>query len=475
MTRGARREPDKRAAAVVIGASMAGLAAAAALAGHYDRVTILDRDTLPDSPQPRRGVPQGRHAHGLQPGGMRALDDLLPGLMTELTAAGAPTGDISNSCTWVVGGNRFARAETGVLGIGLTRPFLEHHVRARVAALPGVTIRDRVEIRGLITDGSHRVAGVEVAAVDGGAPVRMAADLVVDASGKVSRLPQWLGELGYPAPDEEAVHCRMGYLTARWRLSPEHRPDDVVMIATPAANPHFGVLIAQEDGTHIITLGGLLNTAPSRDDYLAFAGRLPDAGIADALVDAEPVTDLQPSHFPASRRRRYDRLRSFPPGLLALGDSIASFNPMYGQGMTVAALEAVALRDMLARGPVDAHTFFARAHRIEDVAWKIATGGDLRFEAVEGRRTSDGALMNRYLDRLTAAARTDPVLARQFLLVASFVERPESFFRPAVLWRVLVGGRKAARDAAPAVAAPDRPSPAVPQPDPVRSAGVGRH
>lgn len=194
----------------------------------------------------------------------------------------------------------------------------------------------------------------------------------------------------------------------------------------------------------------------SRRGRHEFARQLPNTAIADALVGATPLTDLQPSHFPASARRRYDKLRAFPAGLLAVGDSIAAFNPMYGQGMTVAALEAVALRDALARGPLDALKFFARAHRIEDVAWKISTGGDLRFDAVEGRRTAETKIMNRYLDRLTRAARTDPALTRQFLLVAGFIERPESFFKPSIVWRVLTA--RAARRPNPVAAS----RPAIP-------------
>lgn len=443
---------SERGHAVVIGASMGGLAAAAALAQAYRKVTILDRDALPDRPEPRRGVPQGRHAHGLQPGGLRALEELLPGLVDQLAAAGVPMGDINQACSWTVGGNRFLRATAGVDGIGVTRPFLEHQVRVRVAALPGVTIRDRVEVvRPLTAQGV--VTGVEIRPAGWGAPEPLPADLVVDATGKVSQLPTWLADLGYPVPDEEQVECRMAYLTRRWRLAEENWTPDLVTVVTPAEQPHFGVMIAQEDGTHIVTLGGLLESGPARtdEDFLAFARRLPNPAIADALVGARPVTRLQPSHFPASRRRRYDKLHTFPSGLLALGDSIASFNPMYGQGMTVAALQAVALRDALKRGPVDARGFFARAHRIEDVAWKIATGGDLRFDGVVGKRTPDAKVMNRYLDRLTAAARTDPVLATHFLLVAGFIRRPESFFRPSVVWRVLRGGRSPRQSAEPVV------------------------
>jgi 2-polyprenyl-6-methoxyphenol hydroxylase-like FAD-dependent oxidoreductase len=441
---GKRVQKESRQHAIVIGASMGGLSAAAALAPFYERVTVLERDAVPDKPEHRRGVPQSKHGHGLQPGGVRALEVLLPGVLAELTGAGVPTGDLNGSCTWTIGGSTLARDTIGVPGIGVTRPFLEHHVRTRVAALPNVTIQAGMQVDGLLTSGPDRVSGLTVDSTVGGTE-QLAADLVVDATGKVSKLPHWLTAIGYDAPLEESVRCKVSYVSRRWQLADPSPHADLVTVITPAETPQFGVMIAQEDGTHIVTLGGLLDRAPARGDdaFLAFAGQLPNQAIADALVGATPVTDLQRMHFPASRRRRYDKLRSFPAGLLALGDSIASFNPMYGQGMTVAALEAVALRDSLSRGPLDARAFFAKAHRIEDVAWKIAAGGDLRFEDVEGKRTPDMKIMNRYLDKLTAAARTDPVLARQFLLVAGFIERPETFFKPSIVWRVLTGGRRA--------------------------------
>jgi flavin-dependent dehydrogenase len=438
--------------AVIIGASIGGLAAAAAAAEHFDRVTILDRDRLPAQPEHRRSVPQSKHAHGFQPGGLAALDDLLPGLHDELVDAGAYSGDTGNDATWYVGGGRLARAVAGVPGVGFTRPFLEYHVRRRVAALRGIVIRDGVEAQRLLAErdrrGRARVTGIVVQ--HHGTTEELRADLVIDAAGKVSKLPDWLHELGCPAPAEEYVHCKMAYLSRRWRLRDGALDGDVIAVIAPAETPKFGVAIAQEDGTHIVTLGALLDGAPEKSDesYLAFARGLPDTRIADALEGAEPVTDYQPAHFPYSRRRRYDKLATFPAGLLALGDSIASFNPMYGQGMSVAALEAVALRDLLLRGPLDAHAFFKRAHRIEDVAWKISTGGDLRFPAVEGRRTPDMKLLNGYLDRLTLAARTDPVLAAQFLRVAGFVDRPESFFQPAIVRRVVRGSRAAKRTGA---------------------------
>lgn len=426
--------------AVVIGASMGGLVAAAAVAPYFDRVTVLDRDVLPDGPAQRRGVPQGRHAHGFQPGGLRALDDLLPGVIDDLVAGGAPAGDASAQSGWCVGGNVLRRADAGILGMGFTRPYVEHVVRSRVVALANVTVRDGVHVTGPLA-GDGRVRGVAVTTA-AGTDEEVVADLVVDGSGRASRLPEWLQQLGFAAPEEERVHCKMAYLTRRWRFTNEVMGDDVIQVITPAETPHFGVCIAQEDGSYIVTLGGLLDGAPARDDaaYLRFAGELPVPRIAEALAGAEPVTDYQSSHFPYSRRRRYDRLRRHPAGLVALGDSIASFNPMYGQGMSVAALEAVALRDLLGRGPLDPRTYYRKAHQLEDVAWRISTSGDLRFDEVVGRRSPDMTVMNAYLDRLARGARKDAALAHQFLRVAGFIDPPTAFFRPSILLRVLRGG-----------------------------------
>lgn len=453
------QHPRRGQHAVIIGASMGGLVAAAAVAPYYDRVTVLDRDTMPSGPDHRKGVPQGKHTHGFQPGGLAALEDLLPGLTDTLVADGAKPGDVSERCGWYVGGGDLARGVAGFRGMGFTRPFVEHAVRRRVAALENVTLRDGTEVVLPLTRGGSVVVGVETTPTGRHASEAIAADLVIDASGRTSRLPEWLDSMGLPTPTEEQVHCQMAYLTRRWRFTNDVMGEDIFQVVTPDRTPHFGVCAAQEDGSYIVTLGGLLDSAPAKSDdaFRAFARGLPNRRIADALEGAEPVTGYQPAHFPYSRRRRFDRLAKHPVGLLALGDAIASFNPMYGQGMSVAALEAVALRDLLHRGPLDPRTYYKRAHRLEDVAWKISTGGDLRFAEVEGRRTPDMRVMNAYLDRLTRVARTDAVLAHAFLQVAGFIEPPESLFRPSVVWRVLRGRRTArstATDIARRVTAP---------------------
>jgi 2-polyprenyl-6-methoxyphenol hydroxylase-like FAD-dependent oxidoreductase len=427
---------------VIIGASMGGLVAAAAVAPFYDRVTVLERDELPTSPAHRRGVPQGKHAHGFQPGGLAALEDLLPGTNALLDQGGAPSGDTSANCTWHINGYDFAQGRSGVQTIGITRPFVEHTVRTQVAALPNVTLNDQVEVRGPITLG-QTVIGVLIA--DGDATVEVHADLVIDASGRASRMPEWLTEMGLPAPTEEQVHCKLAYLSRRWMLTSDEVGTDVVRVSAPNENAQFGVCIAQEDGTHIITLGGLLNNGPenSEDAYRAFAAALPAGNFGKALEGAVPVTDMSSSHFPYSRRRRFDRLGQHAVGLIAIGDAVASFNPGYGQGMSVASMEAVALREHLQRGALDPKRYYRAVHKVEDVAWKISTGGDLKYEGVEGNRTPDVKIMNNYLDKFARAAENDPVLGTQFTKVAGFMAPPQSLFKPNIVWRVIRGNRRA--------------------------------
>lgn len=436
------RSPRRGEHVVIIGASMGGLTAAAAVAPFYDRVTVFERDALPSRSAHRRGVPQSKHAHGFQPGGLRALEELLPGTNALLDAGGAPGGDTSANCTWHINGYDFAQGESGVRTIGITRPFVEHVVRTQVAALPNVVFNDQIEVRGPLTVG-QTVTGVRIAVDD--AVVDVSADLVIDASGRGSRMPEWLKDMGLPAPDEDQVHCKLAYLSRRWMLTSGEMGTDVVRVSAPNDEAKFGVCIAQEDGTHILTLGGLLNNGPDNDEeaYRAFAAALPAGHFGKALQGAVPVTDLASSHFPYSRRRRFDRLRRHPVGLIAIGDAVASFNPGYGQGMSVASLEAVALRSHLQRGDIDPKRYYRAIHRVEDVAWKISTGGDLKYEGVEGKRTPDVKVMNSYLDRFARAAQHDPVLGTQFTKVAGFMARPESLFKPTLVWRVIRGNRRA--------------------------------
>jgi 2-polyprenyl-6-methoxyphenol hydroxylase-like FAD-dependent oxidoreductase len=432
--------------AVVLGASMAGLAAARVLAHVYERVTVLERDALPGAAAHRKGVPQSHHAHGLLAAGRVALEELFPGLTDELVANGALSGDLQAKSRWSNQGLRLCPGPSGLQGIALSRPLLEGSIRERVRALPNVWVVDRCVAAGLVgSPDGRRVCGVRVLRrADSSAEEVLEADLVVDATGRGSRSPLWLEALGYPRPAEDEVRVGVAYASRVYRRRRDHADGDrAVVVAATVERPRGGAMLAMEGDRWMVTLNGYLGQRPPTDPdgFVAFAAGLPAPDIFEVISDAEPLGEVLPARYPASVRRRYERLDRFPEGYLVVGDAVCSFNPIYGQGMSVAALEALTLRECLRAGPAAglARRFFAKAARIVDIPWGIAVGADLRFPGIHGARTAKVRLVNAYLARFHVAAATDPVLGGAFLRVVNLMDRPESLLGPSIALRVLRG------------------------------------
>ena len=439
---------------VVMGSSMAGLLAARVLSERFERVVVIERDPLPPIGEHRRGVPHGRHLHGLHPRGREILDELFPGFTEALTAGGAVGCDVLGDLRWQLSGHQLRQAAIGLPALFASRPFLEGHVRAMVRRLPGVQILEQRSICGLTATPDRRtITGVEVRPAGGGGPTRIAASLVVDATGRGSRTPVWLGELGYPRPAQDRVDIGLGYATRTYRLRPDAmNGDQMILTAGTPANPRTGVLAVTEGGRHMLTLAGIRGDHPPVDPagFDAFAAALPSADIAAAIAGARPLDQPVPFRFPASVRHRYERLARFPGGLLVIGDAVCSFNPVYGQGVTVAAAQAMALRRLLARhGVPDAQSYFRAIAAAIDVPWDIAVGADLAFPQVPGRRPARVRLVNAYLPRLHAAAAHDDALAAALVRVIGLKDRPQTLLRPDRVLRVLRGNLAGNREPAP--------------------------
>jgi 2-polyprenyl-6-methoxyphenol hydroxylase-like FAD-dependent oxidoreductase len=429
--------------AVVLGAGMAGLVTARVLAERFERVALVERDQLPAPGQGRPGVPQERHVHGLLCSGSRILEGLLPGLTADLVRDGALTGDPGEDCRWFNGGAYACRGRSGLEGIAVTRSLLEGHVRRRVLALPALDLVEGHAGRGLEAEAGGPVTGVRIAPRDGGAERVLGADLVVDATGRGSRAPGWLEALGFDPPPDERVVVGLGYATRLFHRSPGDLGGDyLVNVAAQPPNRRLGVALAVEDERWMVTLAGMLGDHPPGDPegFLSFAAGLPVPEIHDLVRGLEPLGGAALTRFPAHRRRRYERLRRRPERFVVLGDALCSFNPVYGQGMSVAAREAVLLGAALGGG-LDGlpSRFFRAAAPVVDVPWAIAVGNDLRFREVEGPRGPRVRLLNRYISRLHRAASRDPVVAGSFHRVAHLVEPPRTLLRPRLALRVLVG------------------------------------
>lgn len=416
---------------------MAGLMAASALSDHFERVTILERDELPVDPQVRRGVPQARHTHGLLAGGRQEIERVFPGITRQMVDAGALSGDVVKDFRWFFEGGCLAQVESGLEALAASRPLIEGFVRQRTAALPNVTLRQSCQVEGLLTD-DDRVTGVRIA----GEP--LPADLVVDATGRGSKSPTWLKDLGYDAPAEEKVEVGLKYTTRFFRRDPKQLGGDMGIVTPPTpSGKRGGVMIAQEGGRWTVTLiAHFMPHAPEDlPGFIEWSKTLPAPFIYETIRNAEPIGGAAQAGMPAALRRRYERLDRFPEGYLVIGDAICSFNPIYGQGMTVASLEGKELGEALAEGDQNlAQRFFTRAARAVDNPWAIATGNDLRMPETVGPRNAGVNLINWYMSKLHRAAHKDAQLSLAFHNVANLLAPPPSVMHPRLAMRVFFGG-----------------------------------
>ncbi len=434
--------------AVVLGGGMAGLMTCRVLADRYRRVSVIDRDTLTGVTRARGGVPQARHAHALLARGQQTMEELFPGLQEELDAAGVLTGDVAGDLRWYLDGRPLRRARSGALSVSAARPDLEAHVRARVAALPNVEFRENTVIQGLTASADRgRVTGVRLAG-DGPVPETLAADLVVDTTGRGSRTPLWLREMGYERPPEDRVKIDLAYTSRFFRLDSDPFGDALAInpLSSPA-NPRGAFFGKFPDGIALLSLTGMLGDHPPRDHegFLRFAATLQPPEIYQAVRTAEPLGDIASFRVPASVRRRYDRLRRFPAGLLVLGDALCVFNPVYGQGMTLAAMEAHALAAHLAAGEPRPLRFFREVKPFIDVAWETSASADLAYPGVEGPRTLKVRLGNAYMARFLEAAQNDGRFTATFFRVAGLLDPPQTLMRPGLVRDVLRASGRGSR------------------------------
>jgi 2-polyprenyl-6-methoxyphenol hydroxylase-like FAD-dependent oxidoreductase len=407
--------------AVVIGGSLAGLMAARVLADRFDAVTILERDRIEDQPALHQSIPQGHHLHTLLLGGQRVMSSLYPGLIEKLATLGAVRCRAGRDIVFYLPtGKAFSMTgtvrEPRDLGFDITchsRGLLEYCVRHCTLQHPNVTFAGESAVKGLVyKDG--RVRGLRY--TRSGVPRALSTDFVVDASGRRSLTPRWLTELGFQPPEAATIGVDMAYASTKFRVPEGYNEPErlLVVMGPPPEFPNAGIMEIIEDQTWHVTLAGRFGHYPPDDasGFLAFARALHTPKLYDLINDAERVADITAYRFPTSVRRHYERLTTFPEGLVVLGDAISSFNPVYGQGMSSAALQAEAFQQVLAgreagRKGLDglALDFFPQAAEIIETPWNLAAGRDFAYAETQGQRPTDLEESSRYfadVDALTA-------------------------------------------------------------------------
>lgn len=447
--------PEFGETAVVLGGSLAGLMAARVLADFYTTVTVVERDVLPERPVARRGVPHGPSPHIPQVRATQTMEELFPGLLNELVGMGARVwkdGDLSR--IWMsFGGHVFLRSgripdPESVVKYYANRPLLEWSIERRVRRITNIKFlvgHDAVRLTS--TPARNRITGVVIAHRDSGAEKVLAANLVVDATGRGSRTPIFLDDLGYRRPREDELMVHAAYASTLLRVPPGTLREYMAVGGALPSRPMGFAMFAGENDTYMLGIQMMAGGQPP-SDHESLLSRLTEvapAHLVDAVRRAEPLGPVRQHRFPANRWRRYDRLTAMPQGLIVIGDAICSFNPVYGQGMSIASVEATILRGCLERGDRDLQRRYFRAAAKEiRTAWQAAVGADLTLPQIQGRRPLSMRITNAYLRRVMAAAETDPVVVQQFMRLIGMVDRPSRLLRPSMMFRVIAKSTRGA-------------------------------
>ncbi|MGH3676712.1 MAG: FAD-dependent oxidoreductase [Mycobacterium sp.] len=403
--------------AVVIGASIAGLCAARVLSDFYDRVTLFERDGLPDGPAHRSAVPQGRHVHLLMARGAQEFESHFPGLLDDMVAAGVPMLENRPDCIHFGAAGHLLgthhRLQNEFTAYVPSRPQLEWQIRRRVMAIDNVDFAHAAVAEPTFDAARQRVSGV---LLDSGA--EKSADLVVDAAGRGTRLPVWLAQWGFDRPHEDIVDVGIGYATHQLRIPEGLIAEKVVVCGASRAQPRGLGMLCYEDGSWALTTFGVAKVEPPHDfaGMCELADEILPAHLAAAIRQAERIGEMAFHKYPTSRWRRYDKLTRFPAGIIPFGDAVASYNPTFGQGMTMTSLQAGHLRQTLAVPGADLAGEFNRATaKTTYPVWTMNAIGDLTLHRASGPMPWWYRPVGGLFDQFLGAAETDPVLAEWFL------------------------------------------------------------
>lgn len=442
--------------AVVIGGSMAGLLAARVLADQFARVTIIERDTLPAAPTVRAGVPQSRQLHVLLQRGQQLLEQYLPGFTSDLLAHGGQSFDFIETTRLNAGYGWNPQYHGDVPFVSATRTLVEWVTRQHVLAHPGITAMPNHLVVNLVaTPDKQRVAGVQVRERNDQAdnPItELAADLVVDASGRHSRASEWLRALGYQAPPETVIDPHLGYSTRHYRPKPgvTRSWKTLYLMMQPPKQLRGGVITTVENGDWMVCLTGYGDNMPPTDeaDFIAFAKSLPFPDVAEVIAEAEPQEPIYGYRDTSNQLRHYEKLRALPDGFIALGDAVVAFDPIYGQGMTTATIGADVLAQSLKRRRDPALHGFGRAFQRQlakaiSPAWQLSSGADLAVPGVTGGKPSLMAkIQSNYLNRIYRIMGKHRRTQITFTRVVMMTQPPTALFHPAIFFRAMLARKR---------------------------------
>lgn len=434
--------------AVVLGGSIAGLSAARVLSPYFERVVVIERDEQPTHTGPRKAVPQGYHAHALLKAGENVMEELFPGVMKDIERAGGMRLDFSKDVRWFHGGYWKMRYESGFQIAVQSRPLLEQKIRTRVEALGNVAFYYGYEVEAPLTSADNsRIIGVTAQLMaDRSQKLEIDSDLLIDASGRGSKTPQWLATLGYAAPAETRLKINLTYSTRVYQAPENANYDFKAMIINPQAPAirRAGYIFPMEGNKYMVTLAGYSGDTTPRDNesFVEFTRTLARPEVYETLKSMTPLTDVKVFNVPHTARRHYEKLSRIPAGLLVMGDAMCAFDPVFGQGMSAAALEALALGKMLAKEtaqsfPTLGKRFQKKAAQIVEVPWMLASSEDFRFPQTEGYKSPIIPVLHWYTNHIFALSATDKEIFDAFRQAMHLLAGPQVLFKPTIVFKVL--------------------------------------
>lgn len=415
---------------------MAGLLAARALSEHAQRIVVYEKDELPHEPSPRKSVPQGTHPHVLLAAGAHVLERWFPELFEQVSAAGGLHADMSAANNWFHFDTWKRRFDCGVGVHFQSRPLLEYEIRSQVERLPNVEFRRARVVGACWPDAGRPRLDFETGA-------SMDLDLLIDASGRGSKLPTWLTENGYDPPRVEEVVVDVSYTSASFEPLTPRDWQGMLIYPSPPDGRRAGGALPIEGGRLLVSMFGWCGEHAELDDasFIEYAQSLPRPDIANAVRDSRRVSAFSSFKYRSARRLHYSRLRRFPAGTCVIGDALCSVDPVFGQGMTLAALCA----DLLERcarecgglpGPT-ASRFQARALGVCETAWMLSTTEDFRYAEVRGQRPFGVGFSHWYTAHVHRLVGADDDVYRRFARVMHLLEPPTTLFHPSVVAKVV--------------------------------------
>jgi len=435
--------------AIVVGGSLTGLLAARVLGEYFSEVTIIERDLLKDDTMQRPGVPHSRHLHALLPRGLQIIEAFFPGIREELQSYGAVPLDIAHDIAWLTPQGWGLNFRSGLEGLSFTRDLLDWTIRRRVSRLANVKFADATEVTGLLRGEPGRICGVQTRERNLGDSAQgkdIRADLVVIAAGRHNAIASWFVDVGVEQPQVTTINAHIGYASRMYQRCDQALSGwkAIILQAAPPDIHRSGIMFPVEGDRWLVTLIGADRDYPPHDDagFLQFAKGLRHPGLYEAIRNAEPVTPICAFRATENRQLHLDLLKSWPGGLIVIGDAACAFNPVYGQGMSTSAIEAAKLHGLLCDNNAAndlGWTFQQEIAHIIKSPWLLATSADLRFRSVEGAKANRKTkIMHWYVDQVLRLTTTDQWARRRFLEVQGMLREASAILKPDMLFRVLL-------------------------------------